>query len=148
MLRHGRCPRPEQAPKRLEPPAAPHAYQVQCARRIGDPVTDGEKRHVGRLIRHAYAIAPAVPLERDVRRPRPVHFQEVFAPLYPKLGIDIDATTRTLLCDAQTSGGLLIAVPADGVDQLIEALDAAQTLAAARIGAVVEGPAGSIRVAD
>ena len=59
----------------------------------------------------------------------------------------LDDTLRLLLCDAQTSGGLLFAVPADRVDRLIDELDAAATLAAARIGVVVEGPAGSIEVA-
>jgi selenide,water dikinase len=54
---------------------------------------------------------------------------------------------RILLCDAQTSGGLLIAVPAAKADALIAALRAAPTLVAARIGEVVEGRAGAIVVA-
>ena len=45
----------------------------------------------------------------------------------------LDDTLRLLLCDAQTSGGLLFAVPADRVDRLIDELEAAATLAAARI---------------
>jgi selenide, water dikinase len=60
----------------------------------------------------------------------------------------VDDTLRLLLCDAQTSGGLLFAVPADRVDRLIDELEAAGTLAAARIGVVVGGPAGSIEVAS
>lgn len=53
---------------------------------------------------------------------------------------------RTLLCDAQTSGGLLIALPADRAGQLITALHREGTLAAARIGAIVPGAAGAIEV--
>jgi selenide,water dikinase len=43
------------------------------------------------------------------------------------------------LCDAQTSGGLLISVPADRADVLIDALQAAPTPAAAIIGDVRAG---------
>lgn len=53
----------------------------------------------------------------------------------------VDPTTRTLLADAQTSGGLLIAIPPDRADDLIARLDAAATPAAARIGTLLEGPA-------
>ena len=37
---------------------------------------------------------------------------------------DVDAETQILLCDAQTSGGLLIALPPDRVDALLGALQA------------------------
>lgn len=52
---------------------------------------------------------------------------------------------RTLLCDAQTSGGLLIAVPAERAETLLATL-AAGAVAAADIGEVTEGPAGQIVV--
>lgn len=52
---------------------------------------------------------------------------------------DVSATEQLLLCDAQTSGGLLIAVPADRADELVDALRAAQTPAAAVIGDVRAG---------
>lgn len=58
----------------------------------------------------------------------------------------VDPTTRTILADAQTSGGLLIAVPIDRADDLIARLRAAGTPAAARIGTVIEGAAGRIHV--
>ena len=57
----------------------------------------------------------------------------------------VDETTRTLLGDAQTSGGLLIAVPADLLAGLLEALGGGAP-AAAVIGAVEEGEPGAIRV--
>ena len=58
----------------------------------------------------------------------------------------ISDADRLLLADAQTSGGLLIAVAAERVEPLREALGREQTLAAAVIGTVVAGPAGSIQV--
>jgi len=54
-------------------------------------------------------------------------------------------TTRTLLADAQTSGGLLIAVPADRAEALVAALEGAAP-ARALIGTVVTGAPGAIMV--
>lgn len=53
---------------------------------------------------------------------------------------------RLILCDATTSGGLLIAAPPDRADSLLAALEAAGTPAAAAIGTVVAGPPGQISV--
>jgi selenide,water dikinase len=53
---------------------------------------------------------------------------------------------RLLLADAQTSGGLLIAVAADAEAALVRDLRARGTLAAATIGEVVAGAAGAIEV--
>jgi selenide,water dikinase len=58
----------------------------------------------------------------------------------------VDATMRLLLADAQTSGGLLIAVPAERLDALVAALERERTLAAAVIGRVTAGPVGRIDV--
>jgi selenide, water dikinase len=58
----------------------------------------------------------------------------------------VDDLHRTLLCDAQTSGGLLISVPEAGAAALLERLKDAGTPVAAVIGRVSDGPAGSIRV--
>jgi selenide,water dikinase len=52
---------------------------------------------------------------------------------------------RILLCDAQTSGGLLIAVPQSAQPRL-EAELAARGVAAYRIGGLNQGPAGTIVV--
>ena len=59
---------------------------------------------------------------------------------------DVTRTTRTLLADAQTSGGLLIAVAPDRADDLRNALLARQVLAVATIGEVVAGAPGTITV--
>jgi len=53
---------------------------------------------------------------------------------------------RVLCCDAQTSGGLLIAVPEDRAPALLAALERERTPAAARIGRIVSGRAGTISV--
>jgi selenide,water dikinase len=49
-----------------------------------------------------------------------------------------DDTTRTLLCDAQTSGGLLMAVDPGSVGALLAALRDAGTPAAVEVGEVTE----------
>src|SRR5207249_11095021 len=54
----------------------------------------------------------------------------------------VDGTTRLLLADAQTSGGLLIAVAPDRADTLVAALGREGTLAAVVIGRVIAGEAG------
>ena len=60
---------------------------------------------------------------------------------------EVDEPTRSLLFDAQTSGGLLLGVPADAVEDLTADLDARGCLAAAVIGQVTgEDEAGHIHV--
>jgi selenide, water dikinase len=51
-----------------------------------------------------------------------------------------------LLCDAQTSGGLLIAVATEDAGRFIAALEKQKTPVAACIGRLVDGPAGRARV--
>ena len=58
----------------------------------------------------------------------------------------VDPAIRVLLVDAQTSGGLLISVPADRADALLAALRREHTPAAALIGHVRAGPPGRIEV--
>jgi selenide, water dikinase len=58
----------------------------------------------------------------------------------------VDATLRVLLADAQTSGGLLIAVAAERAAGLVAALEREGTPTRAVIGRVVAGPAGRITV--
>ena len=62
------------------------------------------------------------------------------------IGNGVPEALRVLLFDAQTSGGLLIAVPHDRADALLAALRTEGTPAAARIGRIVPGPAGAIAV--
>lgn len=59
---------------------------------------------------------------------------------------DTDDATKLVLADAQTSGGLLISVEPDNLDELLRRLDNAGTLANAVIGNIEEGPTGIVRV--
>jgi selenide,water dikinase len=53
---------------------------------------------------------------------------------------------QLLLADAQTSGGLLIAVAPDRTDDLVDALGRHGALAAAVVGRCATGPAGHLTV--
>jgi len=59
---------------------------------------------------------------------------------------EIETVDRVLLADAQTSGGLLLAVHPDQCDVLLERLAEERTPAAAVIGRCVEGSPGDITV--
>jgi selenide,water dikinase len=59
---------------------------------------------------------------------------------------DVTPVERLLCVDAQTSGGMLLAVPPEHVPALLDALRAAETPAAAVIGRITPGPAGHVRV--
>jgi selenide,water dikinase len=58
----------------------------------------------------------------------------------------IPAETQLLLADAQTSGGLLFAVDPDAAGDLVAALSAQGTPAAALVGTVTAGDPGGIRI--
>jgi selenide,water dikinase len=59
---------------------------------------------------------------------------------------DVPLEDQLLLADAQTSGGLLIAVPEDRATALVAALSRRNTLARAVVGRVERGAPGAIRV--
>jgi len=58
---------------------------------------------------------------------------------------EVDSTTAHLLCDPQTSGGLLASLPPAAAGELLDDCRA-QGLVAAVIGRVLEGPAGQARI--
>jgi selenide, water dikinase len=60
---------------------------------------------------------------------------------------ELPADEQLLLADAQTSGGLLIAVDDAHADELMDALAQRATLASAVVGRVVAGPAGHVTIA-
>jgi selenide,water dikinase len=60
---------------------------------------------------------------------------------------DLEPHERMLCVDAQTSGGLLLAVPPEHEAAMVAALQEAETPAAAVIGRLSAGPAGHIRIA-
>lgn len=59
---------------------------------------------------------------------------------------DVDEITRTVLCDAQTSGGLLIAVAPDAGDALLGALRREDTPAASVLGQILQDPEARLTV--
>ena len=59
---------------------------------------------------------------------------------------DVTPVERLLCVDAQTSGGMLLAVPQENVPALLDGLREAETPAAAVIGRLTAGPAGHVRV--
>jgi len=63
-----------------------------------------------------------------------------------KFGVEVPEAIRVLLFDAQTSGGLLIAVDPDRAGALVAALEREGTPAAARIGRLTRGVAGAMTV--
>ena len=58
----------------------------------------------------------------------------------------VPQTARIVLCDAQTSGGLLMAVPSKRAEKLLRVLRQAGVASAAVIGEIIPEPKGCIRV--
>lgn len=58
----------------------------------------------------------------------------------------LDEVDRLILADAQTSGGLLLAVPPENESTLLAGLAAARTPACAVVGQMIEGEAGRLEV--
>ena len=63
-----------------------------------------------------------------------------------KFAADVPEPVRVLLFDAQTSGGLLVAVDPDRANALVANLEREGTPAAAKIGRITRGIAGAISV--
>ena len=107
--------------------AAPASARVST--RAAVPVIDGVPRARARRVRRG----------RDAAQPRVrVGVRRLGRP---------PPNEQLLLADAQTSGGLLFAVDPDAADALVAGLEAAGTLAAARIGQLTADPPGTITVA-
>lgn len=73
---------------------------------------------------------------------------EEAAAAYTRWHESVAGAIRTALCDAQTSGGLLIAVDPAAEGDLVAALQTQQTPAAAIIGEVVTDDAGLVEARD
>jgi len=63
-----------------------------------------------------------------------------------RFATSVPEAVRVLLADAQTSGGLLISVPGDRIEELQTALERERAPSAAVIGRVIRGKAGQIEV--
>ncbi len=100
-----------------------------------------------RVQAHAVPILPGVQelIERDVV-PGGTRSNEGFLAQFTEFDPGVDTATRVALVDAQTSGGLVIAVAPDRAEVLAAALHARGARVAANIGQLELGPAGTIVV--
>jgi selenide,water dikinase len=69
-----------------------------------------------------------------------------FAQEFTDFDAAIDPVQRLILADAQTSGGLLVAVAPERSDDLLRALRANGVPVSADIGVITHDPSGRIRV--
>jgi len=84
-------------------------------------------------------------VERGIA-PGGTHANRRFLSDWVEWATGVDEPTQLLLCDAQTSGGLLVAVAPERAQDLVEALARSGVPCAVRVGVLEAGPAGRIRV--
>ena len=114
----------------------------------------GHLRHLLEASGHAgRVVAPAVPTFEFIRElaeaglvPGGSKTNLAYVESTTRFDPALREADRLLLADAQTSGGLLIAVPPQREAKLVQELQAAGTLAHAVIGEVVAGVPGSLEV--
>ena len=101
----------------------------------------------------AHVVTASVPVLDAARRyvsegiaPGGTHANWRFLQDFVRFDADVSKTEQLLLCDAQTSGGLLLAVAPHLENDLLEVLRAEGTLAAAVVGELVSGEPGAIAV--
>lgn len=129
-------------------------FGVRCATDVTGFGLLGHAQEIARESGVALEIsASSVPVLEAARRygaqgffPGGTRANEAFLQDWVHFEPRVDKLDRTLLCDAVTSGGLLIACPAGEVDGLQHMLKEAGTPSRAVIGRVLEGPPGHIRV--
>ncbi len=100
-----------------------------------------------RLSRSAIPVLPGVQelLEQDVA-PGGTHRNIESLEGHIDWDDSLPESDRLLLCDPQTSGGMLICIPAEKCDLLVEYLVEKQTLQAAIVGEVTDGERGTISI--
>jgi selenide,water dikinase len=85
-------------------------------------------------------------LDYSARRVRPGRTEDVIAALEPHVDwAGLDSAWKGVLCDPQTSGGLLMSVEPDRVDDLLAALETRGEMGT-RIGMMESGESGRITV--
>ena len=100
-----------------------------------------------RLSRSAIPVLPGVQelLEQDVA-PGGTHRNIESLEGHIEWDDTLPESDRLLLCDPQTSGGMLVCIPAEKCDLLIENLVEQKTLQAAIVGEVADGDPGTISI--
>ncbi len=93
---------------------------------------------------------PVIPAAWDYVRegiaPGGTHANWRFLNEWAKYDADVDKAAQLVVCDAQTSGGMLIAVPEDKVGALVRELTERGAPCAARVGRLEAGDAGRMSV--
>ncbi len=78
--------------------------------------------------------------------PEGTHKNLKFCSCFVEISSEVDPLLVDLIADAQTSGGLLISVPADRCDLLVEKLKERGTLAHSVVGEVLPEPVGKMKI--
>ena len=98
----------------------------------------------------SFESVPVIPAAREYVQagiaPGGTHANWRFLNDWVSYAADVAKEEQLLMCDAQTSGGLLAAVPAAVAGEVVAALVAAGTLASAIVGRIVAAGEGKIRV--
>ncbi len=113
-----------------------HLHSMLHASGVGAKVSFGDVP----LIQGVWELAQQGILPGGSKRNR--EFLEKFISWDKSLGEEV----RMVLCDAQTSGGLLLSVPPEKAPVLVQALKAKRCHASSVIGEVMAGPAGHMEV--
>ena len=92
---------------------------------------------------------PIIPAARSYVRnglaPGGTHANRQFLSKWVEYDLDVTEWEQLLLCDAQTSGGLLAAVPSDSAENVVRELQSCGLGWAAVIGSIEQGVVGRIR---
>jgi selenide,water dikinase len=113
-----------------------HLYQMALASRVSV-----------RLLSDRVPLLPEVePLATQGNTTRGGSLNREYVGGHLQWSVNISLSMQHVLLDPQTSGGLIIAVAAERVDNLLRRLQDYQTPCAAIIGEVLEGEAGTILV--
>ena len=101
----------------------------------------------GRIVRSQIPVLPGATelLEQGIA-PGGTRRNEDGVAAYVDWSDDLTDDDRLLLCDAQTSGGLLISVPEARLSQLLSALETRGVNTRAVVGSVTDGTPGLVRV--
>jgi selenide,water dikinase len=91
-------------------------------------------------------LAPAVEYVRAGIAPGGTHANRRFLSGWVDYDPDITDTEKLLLCDAQTSGGLLAALPGDQAPRVVRELQSLGATSTALIGSIEPGKPGRIHV--
>jgi selenide,water dikinase len=131
------------------------AMIASTARAATDITGFGLLGHLRNMTRASHVSATVFASEVPYLEAARTYVQEGIAPggthanwrfLQDDVAFEVDKSEQLLLCDAQTSGGLLIAIQASDADALVRELTLRGTPCAVRIGELHDDAPGRIRV--